>query len=549
MVTLAHRARRPRQGSWSSLGDFPLAIWCALMLSFAHVPVVVSGSGIGSPPGGFDASNSARSQSLLSAARKAAVAGNLLQAEEDVKLALKVGAHSAGAYEMFGDLEIRIGHLNKAVAAYLRAIQIQPQSFAAHYNLGVVYLRQGHREDGERELRRAVALDPTSADASYNLGLILLDSGKPKQAEDWLHQAKTLQPGRPDITFNLVRAALEAGQANVGREEAREALKAFGRDATWLQAMGRLFLENGLPSDAVEFLNQSLLVRPDHQESRRLLAETYMEIKEPAKGLVLLNQGNDAEDYYLRAEAEYLLGGLPAAQAELVSALKDSPNNPRYVLLQSRILQRLGQYSAAGTAAQKAIRLAPNWADPYYSAAVSDYFLQRYDDALDCLDQAIKLAPRSYRAWFLKGITLVINGKAGAAEQSLRSAVALDPNNARLRFHLGSLLLMEGRDVQAKQAFEEAIERDPHFGLAHYGLGRVEASLNQPGEASREFEKAIQFQPGLAQAYYQLALIYRSLGETQKAEADLSRFKLLEKQPTNIHGEFIGFADMELRRP
>lgn len=533
----------------SRLAPIRRALVCGLIMSFTWLVLPNSGCSISSVTAEFDSRESPEARLLLTAAGKAVANGNLLEAEQDLKMILRLDPHSGDVYEMLGDIEARQGHLNQAAEDYWRAVQIQPHSFKAHYNLAVVYLRQDRFKDGERELRSALAIDPSNADASYNLGLILLDSGYAKQAEDWLLRARTLQPGRPDIAFNLIRATLKAGHPDRAREQGTEAFKAFIREANWLQAVGQLYLKNGMLNDAIQFLSQAVLVHPDQREARRLLAEAYMKTGQPAKAVATLNQGPGIEDDYLRAKADYFLGDLVDAQTTVNLAIEGSPGNPNYLLLESRILQRMRRYSTAYEVAQQAIRLAPTWAGPYYSAAVSDYFLRRYEDAIANVDHAIDLQPDFDRAWFLKGITLVIAGKTGLAEQCLRKAAALKPNNARFRFHLGALLLREGRDLEAEQESLVATRLDPQYGLAHYGLGKVEMHLNHAGKACREFKEAIQLQPGLTQAYYQLARAYESLGESQKAAITFSRFKKAKVQGTVVQAESAGLDELELKQP
>lgn len=487
--------------------------------------------------------------SLMVKAQKALDAQDFGQAKAYLNLALQADPKSAEAYVLMGTMEFQSGETEQAIQHYRRALQLRPDLFTAHYNLALAYLREQNLQEGIRELRRAAALNPRHRDAAYNLGAALLDSGKPAEALEQLRRARSLGSERPDVAFNIVRGELALRNLDQARLEAEQAAMAFGSDAEWQAAIGRLFLANGQPRDASVRFQEALRLRPAWGEARRLLASAYVQSEQPAAVLALIQNPVTAEDHFLLASAHYLLRRFSESTRECNRCLELDHHEARYLLLGARLRQHSGEHAAALLLLQEASGLAPRWAEPYYSAGVSYYFERRYADCRQSLDQALRLDPRFVRALFLYAASLVNESKNSQAEEYLRRAIALDPSNARFQYHLGALLVRDNRLSAAQGAFDKAAQLKPDYALPHYQIGKLLARSGHQEDAARELEKAVQYEPDLAQAYYQLSRVYVALGQTEKSTRALAAFNTLKKQEVDEEREFLQEVNRELELP
>lgn len=450
------------------------------------------------------------------------------EARKELVLALQADPRSAPALVMLGNLDYQEGRAAAAIDHYQRALKFEPRSFTAHYSLALAYLREGKLADGVEELRKAVSLNPRSADANYNLGLVLMDASKPEDALRCLRQARAVGTDRPDVAFNIVRSELMTHRPQEARQEADQAAQKFGNDPDWRAAVGRLFIENGAPEDAIVYLREALSLRPKAQEISRELAAAYLQGHQPEAVLDLIKEPGGAEDHYLRASAYVLIRRLADADRECRRALDLAPSDPRFLLVAARIRQRLGKQEEALDFLRQAAEVAPRWAQIPYSAAVSYYFERRYAESRRSLDEALNLDPKWSKALFLYGVTLVNEGHNHDAELYFRRAIAVEPWNARFHLHLGTALLRNNQRGEARRAFEDALGLNSHYGLAHYELGKVRLQANELKSAREELEAAVRDQPDLAQAYYQLSRVCAALGmeeESSRARLEFDRFK------------------------
>jgi tetratricopeptide (TPR) repeat protein len=86
------------------------------------------------------------------------------------------------------------GRYEEAIAAYQRAIELDPEDAAPHNGLGIVYRAQGRHEEAIAAYQRAIALDPEDADYHNNLGIAYQHAGRYEEAIAAYQRAIELDP-------------------------------------------------------------------------------------------------------------------------------------------------------------------------------------------------------------------------------------------------------------------------------------------------------------------------------------------------------------------
>jgi tetratricopeptide (TPR) repeat protein len=84
---------------------------------------------------------------------------------DNVMLWINLGAAQLGNLKTAGPRQQQ-----KAIAAYERALQVDPAAPNVHYHLGLIYMEGGDFERARLSFRSALQVNPADRDASYWLG-------------------------------------------------------------------------------------------------------------------------------------------------------------------------------------------------------------------------------------------------------------------------------------------------------------------------------------------------------------------------------------------
>lgn len=91
-----------------------------------------------------------------------------------------------------------MNQLDEAIAAYRRALDLDPNHTLAHFNLGNALRNKGRLDEAIEEYRAAIGLKPDYAEVHCNLGLLLQQQGKYAEGLAELrqgHEDGCMQPG------------------------------------------------------------------------------------------------------------------------------------------------------------------------------------------------------------------------------------------------------------------------------------------------------------------------------------------------------------------
>jgi len=87
-----------------------------------------------------------------------------------------------------------LGKSEHTLAAFKRAIALNPAYASAHYNLGTLLLQRKDYQAALAPLTEAIRPNPQSSDACYNLAAVYAHVGVRAHAIEWLQKAIELNP-------------------------------------------------------------------------------------------------------------------------------------------------------------------------------------------------------------------------------------------------------------------------------------------------------------------------------------------------------------------
>lgn len=108
---------------------------------------------------------------------------------------------AAGWHALAEELEEKES-IDQAVAAYRRALEIDPALADAHVNLGRLLHERGDAISAEAHYRAALERSPRDPTAAFNLGVVLEDLGRDREALAAYENALELDPHDADAHFN-----------------------------------------------------------------------------------------------------------------------------------------------------------------------------------------------------------------------------------------------------------------------------------------------------------------------------------------------------------
>jgi tetratricopeptide (TPR) repeat protein/S1-C subfamily serine protease len=196
-------------------------------------------------------------------------------------------------------------------------------------------------------------------------------------------------------------------------------------------------------------------------------------------------------------------------------------------------LYRLEDYDEAIAAAERVIRLKPDFYYAYYLKGLTLFQSNRDAEALIAFEEATRI-PSFYPAWRWKSEILSILRKYDEALLNIKKAIEVAGGcKAKTAEEAGGCLTLyfrQGIVLNQLKRYQEAIDSNsriialnPDFAGAYNNRGLTYDDLKQYDKALADYNKAIVLKPDFAGAYNNRGLTYNNLKQYDKALADYNK--------------------------
>jgi tetratricopeptide (TPR) repeat protein len=358
----------------------------------------------------------------------------------------------AEAYEQFLQAHlIEDEDADAAIAAYRRAMALDPASADIPADLAELYMRENKQQEAIQAAEQALRVAPQNRDANRVLGTIY-----------------ATMAGRPG------RGGRESQQQNV-TNAIRYLEQAFdppmsAADANLRAMLARLYIANESYDKAIPVLADLVKQEPGWSEGPTLLIEAY----------AAAGRTNDA-----------------------ITWLEESaPDNPRLYAALGEFYARGRRWTDAATAYEKALEASPNSFD--WRLGMAEALLNAGNRAditrsRDLLREAVRMKATDERALYLLAEAERASGDPVAAETAARKLIAQNPRNQRGFLSLAQALEDQRRYepivdalVPALQTFRSVNNGTialrtllPHLGFAYQEIGQYDKAIASFEEARR----------------------------------------------------------------
>ena len=194
-------------------------------------------------------------------------------AQTELETALALEADWPSGQVNLGNLRLRQGRTDEAVAAYERAVTLDRSFPGAYVNLADAWRQQGRETESWKVLRQGLAVLPNDAELHHALGLSLTRKGDPTAALHEFTEAAKLAPDNARYAYVLAIAINSAGQREQALVLLRSANKRHPNDVDILGALFTMSREAGDRQSALRYAKGLSGLLPGNQDLSRLVKE------------------------------------------------------------------------------------------------------------------------------------------------------------------------------------------------------------------------------------------------------------------------------------
>ncbi|MGZ8200591.1 MAG: tetratricopeptide repeat protein [Methylosarcina sp.] len=176
-----------------------------------------------------------------------------------------------------GNFLLRQNRMEGAIAAYRRAIKLDPLFIGAYVNLADLYRQQGRDDEGERQLRAGLALLPNASDLHHALGLALARQGKINAALEELGIAARIAPDNARYAYVYAVGLHSSGQPREALAVLKTAEARHPYDLDILSALISMLREADDDKSALSYARVAAEILPANDGIKQLVQELERE--------------------------------------------------------------------------------------------------------------------------------------------------------------------------------------------------------------------------------------------------------------------------------
>jgi tetratricopeptide (TPR) repeat protein len=472
---------------------------------------------------------------------------------------------------MLGRLQKALMNSTEAMAAYKKALEIDPGNEDAMTGLATVYADLGDNKAAADMLQKVADKDPNPRSLT-SLASVYEQLKDYSLAAEMLRRALDQQPGNTDLKHALAEDLLLSDQlddalklyqdavaedpkdehselrisqiyrqkrdfakareaADKAKEMAPDDLEVQFNDVNLLEAEGKI-------PDAIKTLKGILEATAkkgysaSEKSSRSFLLQTLAELQRT------IEQYNSAIDTFrqlaeldpdsgAKIEAEIIetyreAKEFPKAETEMDAAAKKYPNDRFITTARAAVLSDLGKTDQAVAETRKLLG-GKNDREVYLNLADIYEKSKNFAEMGKAVDSAESLSQSNDEKQFVefrRGAMYERMKNFPAAEASFRKVLAINPDNDAALNYLGYMLADRNiRLEEARDMIQKALQKEPNSGAYLDSLGWVYFRLNKLPEAEDKLREALQYMSRDPTVHDHLAEVYFREGKVKEAIA------------------------------
>jgi tetratricopeptide (TPR) repeat protein len=424
-------------------------------------------------------------------------AGDLDASLKDIQEALAINAHDRDDLQLDGDILMKLGRTEDAIAVYRQVLVADPVNRFALTSLGYASRAAGRDQDAEKYFQRLAAADPSLYIPYLALGDLYTTRREFTNAEDSYSKAYALAPRKPLILAGGMNAAIEAHNLSLAGTWLSRVTDGMDQEPQILREKERYLSFKGDYQASADVGREAIKVLPRDRDVVVYLGYDLLHLEKYDELLTLTTQYGDIlpkePDIPLLAGYVHKHQGLSEqARQDFTETLVRDPEVVTAYVNRGYMLNDLHQAQAAADDFKSALKREPDNAEAHLGLAYADLDLHKPQGALQ---------------------------EAALAERGLGDSRDIHVIRATAYGRQDML-------IKAAGEYRAALKFTPDDGALHLGLGNTLYAERQYHDAVDELEIAAKDAPGNAQVY---ALLARSYANLENRERTLLNVQLAEQ--------------------
>jgi tetratricopeptide (TPR) repeat protein len=457
--------------------------------------------------------------------------------------ALQIDPNNPDAYQRRGNSHVQLKNWQAGLADFNQVLRLNPKNAFAYAYRSYIRLYLGDFQEAFNDSDKSIKIEPnspTTTAISYGArGVANLALGKKQEAIGDINQASKLSPelgkafkgfeqislipyNETEFLRAIVRGGLGDRQGAIADLEKAAAIYQRQGRTQDVQNVKMLIQQMkdgtiGLPSSSSQTENNQ---SRNNQSRNNQVATVNPNQKTPPNTPTSTNARNTFD----RAFALYNQGDKKAALDNLNQATRINPQFSQAWYSRGFVLGELGNYDEALVSYNRAIQVNREWmqasiGDAYFMRGILQSERENYAAAKVDFDRVINLKPAQNIAaiYAMRGLNFQRQGNNKAALADFNQAARLEPNNAIAFLARGWSYHMQGDYQGAIAAYEKATTQNPKLLPAVNNLGLIKYELQDREGAIQQFQKAIAIDQNSPEPQMAIAAALYAKGDRERS--------------------------------
>lgn len=457
--------------------------------------------------------------------------GNIKEAEQALRIALKQAPGDPSALGLLGAILDSENRYEEAETAYRKALALDPGSPSLLNNLGNHYMTQGQTEPARAAFLKVVAAEPGHPNANLQLAQLSVAARQGAAALRYLDRLPPEDRSSPPVEILRARALELSGQDKAAENLLAELEKQSGNDPHVAFSIGMAYVSWQRYPEAESAFTRALDAAPTNFDVLYNLGLAAQHAGHLTRAvdvyrIALQQRPNNADCLFNLASIYMQTGHSDEAIVPLMQAHNAAPKRPDILLALAQSSQDIGFYGDAATAIDQYLQLKPHDDIARRERGLCLVRSQKLEQGLDDLRWYAQKHPKDTRGLYELAIAETVR-EPDMALKDLDRALAIDSKLNDARYARAVLYYQRGRTQDSIADLKLVLATEPDDPRSLDTLGQDYMRLDRYQEAAEVIKRALKFAPKDPQILAHYGRVLVRVGKKEEAEKVMADFRAL----------------------